>query len=59
LGRGAGTLLDPGSLTYIDAAAPPETLHAFLWLVSAGALLLVPSLGLLFRFFKSALPGPS
>ncbi len=43
----------PGELTYGAAAAPPETLRAFLWLVAGGALLLVPSLALLFRVFKS------
>lgn len=43
----------PGELTYGAAAAPPETLRAFLWLVAGGALLLVPSLALLIRVFKS------
>jgi cytochrome d ubiquinol oxidase subunit II len=45
--------LIPGELTYADAAAPPETLRAFLWLVAGGSVLLVPSLVLLFRVFKS------
>jgi cytochrome d ubiquinol oxidase subunit II len=45
--------LIPGVLTFSDAAAPPETLHAFLWLTAGGAVLLVPSLWLLFRVFKA------
>jgi len=45
--------LIPGVLTYAQAAAPPATLHAFLWLCGAGALLLIPSLWLLFAVFKS------
>jgi cytochrome d ubiquinol oxidase subunit II len=45
--------LIPGVLTFAQAAAPPETLHAFLWLSAGGAVLLVPSLLLLFRVFKS------
>jgi cytochrome d ubiquinol oxidase subunit II len=45
--------LIPGVLTYAQAAAPPATLRAFLWLCGCGALLLVPSLLLLFRVFKS------
>lgn len=43
----------PGEMTAIAAAAPPETLRAFLWLTAGGAVLLVPSLVLLFRVFKS------
>jgi cytochrome d ubiquinol oxidase subunit II len=45
--------LIPGELTYAQAAAPPETLRAFLVLVACGSALLVPSLLLLFRVFKS------
>jgi cytochrome d ubiquinol oxidase subunit II len=45
--------LIPGELTYARAAAPASTLHAFLWLVLCGSGLLLPSLGLLFRVFKS------
>jgi cytochrome d ubiquinol oxidase subunit II len=45
--------LIPGEMTVAAAAAPPETLRAFLWLVAVGAILLVPSLLLLFRVFKS------
>ena len=46
--------LIPGELTYAQAAAPPETLRAFLVLATGGATLLIPSLWLLFRVFKSA-----
>jgi cytochrome d ubiquinol oxidase subunit II len=45
--------LIPQRLTYAEAASPPSTLRAFLWLVLAGFVLLVPSLALLFRVFKS------
>jgi cytochrome d ubiquinol oxidase subunit II len=45
--------LIPHELTYAQAAAPPETLRAFLILVAGGSVLLVPSLWLLFRVFKS------
>ncbi len=45
--------LIPGELTYAAAAAPAATLRAFLWLTAIGSLLLVPSLVLLFRVFKS------
>ncbi len=45
--------LIPGELTYVQAAAPPETLRAFLVLVACGSVLLVPSLWLLFRVFKN------
>jgi cytochrome d ubiquinol oxidase subunit II len=48
--------LIPGELTYAQAASPASTLHAFLWLTLCGSALLVPSLALLFRVFKS---GPS
>ena len=43
----------PGDMTVAAAAAPPETLRAFLWLTAGGSVLLVPSLVLLFRVFKS------
>ncbi len=43
----------PGDMTVAAAAAPPETLAAFLWLTAGGTVLLVPSLLLLFRVFKS------
>jgi cytochrome d ubiquinol oxidase subunit II len=45
--------LIPGELTYAQAAAPPETLRAFLFLAAGGSVLLVPSLWLLFAVFKS------
>jgi cytochrome d ubiquinol oxidase subunit II len=45
--------LIPGELTYAQAAAPPETLRAFLVLVACGSALLIPSLWLLFRVFKN------
>jgi cytochrome d ubiquinol oxidase subunit II len=51
--------LIPGEMTYTQAAAPEITLHAFLWIVAAGGALLVPSLFLLFRIFKSELPARS
>jgi cytochrome d ubiquinol oxidase subunit II len=43
----------PGDMTVAAASAPPETLRAFLWLTAGGSILLVPSLALLFRVFKS------
>ena len=43
----------PGEMTVAAAAAPPETLRAFLWLAAVGSMLLVPSLFLLFRVFKT------
>ncbi len=43
----------PGEITIAAAASPPETLRAFLWLCAGGSVLLVPSLVLLFRVFKS------
>jgi cytochrome d ubiquinol oxidase subunit II len=46
--------LIPGELTYAQAAAPPETLRAFLVLTMCGGALLIPSLWLLFRVFKNA-----
>jgi cytochrome d ubiquinol oxidase subunit II len=45
--------LIPGRLTFEQAAAPQETLRAFLLLAACGSALLVPSLWLLFRVFKS------
>jgi cytochrome d ubiquinol oxidase subunit II len=42
----------PGELTYAQAAAPDVTLAAFLWIAVIGAVLLVPSLALLFAIFK-------
>ncbi len=51
----------PHQLTVAAAAAPPETLRAFLWLTAGGSVLLVPSLWLLFHVFKrepgTAAPG--
>ncbi len=44
----------PGAWTVTAAAAPAETLPAFLWLPAGGAILVIPSLVLLFRVFKSA-----
>ena len=45
--------LIPGRLTFQQAAAPHETLRAVLLLAACGSALLVPSLWLLFRVFKS------
>jgi cytochrome d ubiquinol oxidase subunit II len=50
--------LIPHELTYAQAASPVSTLHAFLWLTLCGSLLLVPSLALLFRVFKSGIREP-
>jgi cytochrome bd ubiquinol oxidase subunit II len=52
----AAPYLIPGEMTYAQAAAPDITLNAFLWIVGSGAVLLVPSLILLFRIFKSNEP---
>jgi cytochrome d ubiquinol oxidase subunit II len=46
--------LIPGTLRIEDAASPPSTIRAFLWLTAIGGVLLVPSLVLLFRVFKTA-----
>ncbi len=46
--------LIPGSISYVAAASPPATLRAFLVLTGLGAIVLIPSLALLFRVFKSA-----
>ena len=43
-------------LTVADSAAPPATLHAVLWVVPIGMLLLIPSLWYLFAVFKGANP---
>ncbi len=45
--------LVPGEYTVSGAAAPTAVLHAFLWLVAIGSALLIPSLVLLFRIFRS------
>jgi cytochrome bd ubiquinol oxidase subunit II len=44
--------LVPGRWTFAQAAAAPEMLHAFLWSAAGGAVVLVPSLLLLFAVFK-------
>ena len=41
-------------LTLAEAAAPPQTIRFLLWTLPIGAALLVPSLALLFKVFKSA-----
>ncbi len=46
----------PGELTIAGAAAPASVLRAFLWLTAAGAVILLPSLVLLFRVFKTEIP---
>ena len=43
----------PGDMTVAAASAPDATLRAFLWLTAGGSVLLIPSLVLLFRVFKS------
>jgi len=48
----AGYLI-PGAATPENAAAPAATLHVFLWIVAIGAVVLVPSLVLLFGLFKA------
>jgi cytochrome d ubiquinol oxidase subunit II len=48
--------LIPTSLTIQDAAAPASTLTAFIVLVVVGMALLLPSLWLLFRVFKTRHP---
>jgi cytochrome d ubiquinol oxidase subunit II len=48
--------LIPPDLTIAAAAAPPETLSAMLGVVAVGMALLLPSLWLLFRVFKSKNP---
>jgi cytochrome d ubiquinol oxidase subunit II len=44
--------LVPGRWTYASAASPPSTLDAFLVAVACGAVVLIPSLLLLFAVFK-------
>jgi cytochrome d ubiquinol oxidase subunit II len=46
--------LIPGVIRFDEAASPLPTLRAFLWLVAIGGSLMLPSLYLLFRVFKSA-----
>ena len=54
-----GDSLIPGRMTYGEAAAGDATLSAFLLATVVGAIVLVPSLVLLFRVFKrEALPIP-
>jgi cytochrome d ubiquinol oxidase subunit II len=48
--------LVPGRWTIENAAAPPAMLEAFLWAAGAGAVVLVPSLLLLFAVFKGRAP---
>ena len=48
--------LVPPDLAISATAAPPETLTAFLVVIAAGGLLLIPSLWLLFRVFKARNP---
>ena len=48
--------LIPGRWTYASAAASPAMLHAFLIAAALGALVVIPSLALLFAIFKA--PGP-
>jgi cytochrome d ubiquinol oxidase subunit II len=45
--------LIPGVVRFDTAAAPLSTLRAFLWLVAIGGALMIPSLVLLFRVFKT------
>jgi cytochrome bd ubiquinol oxidase subunit II len=45
--------LMPGT-TLDELAAPPITIVTFLWIAAAGAVVLLPSLALLFRVFKSS-----
>lgn len=50
--------LVPATITIRSAAAPAATLDAMLWVIGAGALLLIPSLRYLLRLFSSrAEPG--
>jgi cytochrome d ubiquinol oxidase subunit II len=56
LGVSQFPVLVPPSLTLESAKAPEVVLEAVLWAAGAGAMLLVPALGLLFRIFKA---GPS
>jgi cytochrome d ubiquinol oxidase subunit II len=51
--------LIPPALTVANAKAPAAVLHAMLWVIAAGAVVLVPSLALLFRLFKGRRPSGS
>lgn len=46
-----------GQLTFLQAAAPPETVQAYLMVLPFGALVLVPPLWLLYRTFLTKVPG--
>jgi cytochrome bd ubiquinol oxidase subunit II len=48
--------LVPPDLTIAGAAAPEATLRAWLVVISVGMLLVIPSLGVLFRVFKARNP---
>jgi cytochrome d ubiquinol oxidase subunit II len=48
--------LVPPDLTISEAAAPAATLTALLDVIGIGALILMPSLWLLFRVFKARTP---
>jgi cytochrome d ubiquinol oxidase subunit II len=48
--------LVPPDLTIAGAAAPAATLRAWLVVITVGMLLVIPSLGLLFRVFKARNP---
>jgi cytochrome d ubiquinol oxidase subunit II len=54
LGVSQYPVLVPPSLTLESAKAPDVVLEAVLWAAGAGAVLLVPALGLLFRIFKAS-----
>jgi len=45
-------------LTLFDAAGPPQTIRFLLWSLPVGAAMLIPSLVLLFRVFKSQPAAP-
>jgi cytochrome d ubiquinol oxidase subunit II len=46
--------LIPPDITIAGAAAPASVLHAVLWALAAGSVVLIPSLIYLFRIFKSS-----
>ena len=48
--------LVPPDLTISDAAAPAATVGAWLAVIAVGMLLVIPSLGVLFRVFKARNP---
>ena len=50
--------LIPFTHTIGDSAAPPITLELLLACLALGAVMLIPSLGYLFRTFSSAKPPP-